>query len=65
MRASLLIAIGENPKSIGPQLGHASVSFTLDTYGHLFDGHMDDSMDALDKLHREAASAPDNVRRIG
>lgn len=60
--ASLLIAIGEHPKSVSAQLGHASVSFTLDTYGHLFDGHMDESMDALDRQHRET---PDSVRRIG
>jgi integrase len=63
--ASLLIAVGEQPKAVSAQLGHASVSFTYDTYGHLFDGHMDESMDALDRLHREASIEQDNVRRLG
>jgi len=30
-----LIACGRNPKEISRRLGHASVSFTLDRYGHL------------------------------
>ena len=30
-----LIAAGRNPKEISRRLGHASVSFTLDRYGHL------------------------------
>jgi len=34
--ASLLIAQGENPKYISEQMGHASITITMDTYGHLF-----------------------------
>ena len=30
-----LIAAGRNPKEISRRLAHASVSFTLDRYGHL------------------------------
>lgn len=30
-----LIAAGRNPREISQRLGHASVSFTLDRYGHL------------------------------
>lgn len=30
-----LIAAGRNPKEISRRLGHTSVSFTLDRYGHL------------------------------
>ena len=63
--ASLLIAVGEQPKAVSAQLGHASVRMTYDTYGHLFDGHMDASMDALDRQAREASDLPDNVLRLG
>lgn len=30
-----LIAAGRNPQEVSRRLGHASVSFTLDRYGHL------------------------------
>ena len=35
--ASLRIKAGQNPKYLSRQMGHASVAFTLDVYGHLFD----------------------------
>ncbi|WP_373291221.1 tyrosine-type recombinase/integrase [Pilimelia anulata] len=34
--ASMLIAAGENPKAIQTWLGHATISETFDTYGHLY-----------------------------
>lgn len=33
--ASLLIATGVHPKAIQARLGHASITTTLNTYGHL------------------------------
>jgi integrase len=36
--ASLLIAAGENIKAISTYMGHASVTITLDRYGHLLPG---------------------------
>lgn len=36
--ASLLIAAGEHPKYVQSQLGHASITTTLDRYGHLLPG---------------------------
>jgi integrase len=33
---ALWIAAGANPKEVSVRAGHASVSFTLDRYGHLF-----------------------------
>ena len=36
--ASLLIQKGANPKYIQEQLGHGSISITLDVYSHLFQG---------------------------
>jgi len=36
--ASLLILTGEHPKFVQSQLGHASITTTLDRYGHLLPG---------------------------
>jgi len=44
--ASILIASGVDIKSVSARLGHASASFTLDTYGHLLPG----SRTAADKF---------------
>lgn len=32
------IAAGANPKEVAVRAGHTSVAFTLDRYGHLFEG---------------------------
>jgi integrase len=39
--ASLLIAQGASVKAVQAQLGHATASITLDTYGHLFPSEME------------------------
>ena len=36
--ATLLLAAGENPKVVSERLGHATVGFTLDRYGHVLPG---------------------------
>ena len=36
--ASHLLAAGVNVKIVSERLGHASVAFTLDTYGHVMPG---------------------------
>lgn len=41
--ASDLIAAGVHPKVISERLGHASISITLDRYGHLFPGSQDEA----------------------
>jgi integrase len=33
---SLLILLGEDPKTVSERAGHTSTSFTLDRYGHVF-----------------------------
>ncbi len=48
--AALLIAAGEHPKVIESRLGHASISTTLDTYGHLFNGLDEAAADHIDDL---------------
>jgi integrase len=49
--ASLLIQQGANPKYIQQQLGHGSISITLDIYSHLFHGDHRHHVDQLDDPH--------------
>lgn len=51
--ASWLIAAGEHPKAIQQRLGHASITTTMNTYGHLMDGLDDDIAGRLDQQHRD------------
>jgi integrase len=46
--ASLLIAAGVNTKAISTYMGHASVTITLDCYGHLMPGNEAEAADRLD-----------------
>jgi len=48
--ASLLIAAGVHPKAIQARLGHASITTTLNTYGHLMPFAFDGVGDRLDAL---------------
>ncbi len=52
--ASLAIAAGVNPKALSVYMGHASVTITLDRYGHLFPGNEDEAAGLLD-AYLEAA----------
>ena len=49
----MLVAEGEHPKTIQDRLGHASITTTLGTYGHLLDGLEEAAAERLD-----AAVAP-------
>lgn len=62
--ASMLIAQGANPKQIQERLGHASITTTMDRYGHLFPDHDTTLIDGLDAAHDEAAKPQDNVRQL-
>ena len=55
--AAVLIALGEHPKVISSRLGHSSISVTMDTYGHLFDGLDARAADRLDEAYSRP-SAP-------
>ena len=50
--ASQLIANGANPKEVQVELGHSSIQFTFDRYGHLFE---DDFGKRLERANRLAA----------
>jgi hypothetical protein len=62
--ASLLIQQGANPKYIQEQLGHGTISVTLNIYCHLFPGEhrhhvqaLDDPQDAGPGMSVEAAKS--------
>ena len=48
--ASLMIAAGVNAKALSTYLGHASISITLDRYGHLMPGNEAETAGLLDAL---------------
>ena len=62
--ASLMIAAGVNAKALSTFMGHATISVTLDRYGHLMPGSeeeaaglLDDYLDAQRERAEEAARA--------
>jgi len=56
--ASLMIAAGVNAKALSTYMGHHSVAFTYDRYGHLMPGNEDEAGRLLD-TYLEAAVAGD------
>jgi hypothetical protein len=48
--ASTLIAANLNPKVIQARLGHATITETMDTYGHLFPDAEDFGRGAIDAI---------------
>lgn len=57
---AMLIAAGEHPKVIQDRLGHASITETMDTYGHLFPAAEEGTRDAIDRAFSGAVA--DSVR---
>jgi integrase len=55
--ASLMIQAGYPPKMLQEIMGHASITTTLDLYGHLFPGDMDRYADRLDSAANDAGKA--------
>jgi integrase len=55
---ALWIAAGANPKEVSARAGHASVSFTLDRYGHLYPEADTALRDRLDALYGSIRPAP-------
>ncbi len=56
--ASLLIAAGVHPKAIQARLGHASITTTLNTYGHLMPSAFQGVGARLDAVLQGTAKAP-------
>jgi integrase len=61
--ASLLIAQGASVKAVQAQLGHATASITLDTYGHLFPSEMEALADRLELVRDAALAKPPRTQR--
>ena len=59
--ASLLIQQGTNPKYIQQQLGHGSISITLDIYSHLFHGDHRHHVHRLDDPHEMRGNTAGNT----
>jgi integrase len=55
--ASLLIREGASVKAVQRQLGHATASITLDTYGHLFPDELDQLAERLEDVRAGALAA--------
>jgi len=54
--AALLIAQGVHPKVLQGRLGHASITTTLDTYGHLMTGLDEEAAEALDEARMRSTA---------
>jgi integrase len=52
--ASLMIAAGVNAKALSTFMGHATISITLDRYGHLMPGAEDEAASLMDAYLRAA-----------
>jgi integrase len=56
--ASLMIAAGVNAKTLSTFMGHASITITLDRYGHLFPGSEGEAGQLLDKYLIRSQATP-------
>jgi len=55
--AALMVQAGYPPKLLQAILGHASITTTLELYGHLYSGDMDKYADRLDDAATDAGTA--------
>jgi integrase len=55
--ASLMIAAGVNAKALSTYMGHATISITLDRYGHLMPGNEEEAAGLLDAYLDRANTA--------
>ena len=60
--AAYLVRAGVHPKAMQRLLGHATISVTLDTYGHLFPEALDDAVAAFQAVVR--AQSGDGAPRV-
>ena len=61
--AALAIAQGAHPKAIQARMGHASITTTLNTYGHLFPSLDVELAERLEEVRADALAA--RLRRVG
>ena len=63
--ASLMIAAGVNAKTLLSFMGHASITMTLDRYGHLMPGSEDEAAALLDSYLERATGAGSGIPALG
>jgi integrase len=61
--ASLIIAAGVNAKALSTYMGHATISITLDRYGHLMPGSEEEAAGLLD-AYLERAGSPARIAQV-
>jgi integrase len=61
--ASLLIAQSASVKAVQAQLGHATASITLDTYGHPFPSELEALADRLEQTRMAALANRERTQR--
>ena len=61
--ASILIAAGVNPKALSVYMGHASITITLDRYGHLFPGNEEEAAALIDSYLDRMEGTPAGADR--
>jgi integrase len=61
--ASLMIRQGASVKAVQRQLGHATASITLDTYGHLFPDELDALAGRLEDARADALASLARTQR--
>jgi integrase len=59
----LLIVQGASVKAVQAQLGHATASITLDTYGHLFPSELEALADRLEQTRTAALANRKRTQR--
>ena len=62
--ATFTLGAGVNVKVVSEMLGHASVAFTLDTYGHLMPGMQESAAEELDRLILPEILGSENAGRM-
>jgi len=55
---ALLVQQGAHARAIMEQLGHSSITVTMDTYGHVFPSTLEELATGLDQTYRTATSQP-------
>jgi integrase len=55
--ATMMLALGANPKVVQERLGHSQITLTLDTYSHVLPTVQREAADRIDAAFRKAAEA--------
>jgi integrase len=54
----MMLSNGESPQYVKEQMGHSSISITVDVYGHMIPTGNRDAVNALDAMAQPSATQP-------